>query len=276
MDFLKKHYEKVLLGVVLLGLVVGAVFLILMIPSERAALLAKSDAIIKKPATPLPALDLSKAATLIGRAGDYRCLDLANTNKVFNPVQWLRKGDDNSTLKKIAFGNEIGIEAVEVSRITPLHTTITFEAVLSPPTAEGPGRYDLVVEKEAATRSSQRTRRHTPASLNTKTETFVIREIKGPPENPTELVIELVDSGERVAVSKEKPFRRVDAYVADFKYAPDNKSWNNQRVGAGGPGTPGIMIAGESYILVAINHNEVVFSAKSNQKKTPRPYVPAA
>ena len=40
MDFLKKHYEKVLLGVVLLGLAAGAVFLILMIPNERAALRA--------------------------------------------------------------------------------------------------------------------------------------------------------------------------------------------------------------------------------------------
>jgi hypothetical protein len=32
MDFIKKNYEKVLLGVVLLGLVVGAVLLLLMIP----------------------------------------------------------------------------------------------------------------------------------------------------------------------------------------------------------------------------------------------------
>jgi len=275
MDFLKKHYEKVLLGVVLLGLVVGAVFLILLIPSERAALEEKSRDIINRPAKELPPLELSKVEALIGRVGLTGYLDLANTNKVFNSMPWLRKGEDNNTLKKVALGNEIGPEAVEVTRITPLYTTITFEAVLTSSTPESGGRYDLIVEKEAALKSTQRTKKHTPASLNSKTDTFVIREVKGPPENPTELVIELIDTGERVALSKEKPYKRVDGYLADFKYPPDNKTWSNQRVGAGGPGTPAIMIAGEAYIVVAISKREVVFSAKSNNKKTPRPYSPA-
>ena len=35
MEFLKKHYEKVLLGVVLVGLTVGAASLPLMISGER-------------------------------------------------------------------------------------------------------------------------------------------------------------------------------------------------------------------------------------------------
>ena len=36
-----------------------------------------------------------------------------------------------------------------------------------------------------------------------------------------------------------------------------------------------ITIEGEAYIVVAISKNEVVFSAKSNNKKTPRPFTPA-
>jgi hypothetical protein len=270
MDFLKKHYEKVLLGVVLLGLAAGAVFLILMIPSERAALRAKSDEIINRPAKPLPALDLSKSSALIERLAAVACLDLASTNKVFNPMQWLRKAD--GTLIKVSLGNEIGPDAVVVTKITPLYTTITFEAVL--PSDSGV-RYDLTVEKEAASKAAQRTRKHLPAALNSKTDTFVIREVKGPADNPTELVIELTDTLERVALSKEKPFKRVDGYMADFKYPPDNKTWSNQRKDAGGPNTPAITIAGESYIVVAITKNEVVLSAKSNNKRTPRPYSPA-
>jgi hypothetical protein len=270
MDFLKKHYEKVLLGLVLLGLAVGAVFLILMIPSERAALRAQSDEIINRPAKPLPALELNKAAGLIGRMSAADCLDLTSTNKVFNTMQWLRKPD--GSLIKVALGNEIGPEAVVVTKITPLYTTITFEGML--PSDSGP-RYDLTVEREAAAKSSQRTRRHFPATLNSKTGTFVIREVRGPADNPTELVLELTDTMERVTLSKEKPYKRVDGYMADFKYPPDNKTWTNQRKDAGGPYTPAINIAGEGYIVVAITKNEVVLSAKSNNKRTPRPYTPA-
>jgi hypothetical protein len=270
MDFLKKHYEKVLLGLVLVGLVLGAVFLILMIPNERRALEEKSQEIINRPAKPLLALDLSKSSVLIERVATAGCLELGLPNRVFNPVQWLRKAD--GTLIKVALGNEVGPDAVIVTKITPLYTTITFDSVLPADTGV---RYDISVEKEAAPKPSQRTRKHTPAALNSKTDTFVLREVKGPPDNPTELVLELTDTGDRVALSKEKPYKRVDGYLADFKYPPDNKTWINQRKDAGGPGTPAINIAGEAYIVVAITKNEVVLSAKSNNKRTPRPYNPA-
>ena len=271
MDFLKKNYEKVLLGVVLVGLVVGAVFLILMIPSERASLQAKSDEIINHPAKPLPDLDLTKAKAFIARVAAASCLDLGSPNKVFNPLQWMRKPD--GTLFPIKLGNEVGPEAVVVTKITPLYTTVTyFSALTSPDTGV---RYDIAVEKEAAAKSSLRTPKHTYASVNSKTEMYVLREVKGPPDNPTELILEWTDTGEQFSVAKDKPFKRVDGYLADFKYPPDNKTWTGQRVGAGSPGTPTIPIAGESYIVVAISKNEVVLSAKSNNKKTPRPYVPA-
>lgn len=270
MDFLKKNYEKILLGVVLLGLVVGAVFLILMIPSERASLQAKSDEIINRPAKPLPELDLTKAKAFVARVAAANCVDLGSPHKVFNPLQWMRKAD--GALIKIALGNEVGPDAVVVTKLTPLHTTVTYYSAL---TNESGVRYDIAVEKEAAAKTSQRTPKHTYASLNSKTEMYVLREVKGPPESPTELVLEWTDTGDRFSIAKDKPFKRADGYLADFKYPPDNKTWIGKRVGDGGPGTPAIALAGESYIVVAINKNEVVLSAKSNNKKTPRPYVPA-
>ena len=269
MDFLKKHYEKVVLGVVLLTLAVGAVFLTLMIPAERRALQAASDEIIKRPAKPLADLDLAKARMFVARAAAGQCIDLTTTNKVFNSMPWQRRAD--GSLFKIALGNEVGPEAVIVTKITPLHTVVTYFAAV---TAESGVRYDIAVEKEAAAKSSQRTPKHSYATLNNKTDTFVIREVKGPAENPTELVLEFTDTGDQFVIAKDKPFKRVDGYMADFKYPPDNKNWSNQRVGAGGPGTPAIQIAGESYIVVAISKNEVVLSAKTNNKKTPRPFLP--
>ena len=266
MDFLKKHYEKVLLGVVLLGLAVGAVFLILLIPAERRALEEQSQIIIRQKVDPLTPLDLTKQTSLIARVATLSCLDLANSNKVFNPMQWQKKSD--GFLIKLSTGNEVGPQAVLVTKIVPLYTTITLEGA-TPPGDSGV-RYDLSVEKEAAPKPPQRIKKHVFASLNNKTDTFVIREVKGPPENPTELVIEMLDTGEQVALSKAKLFRRVDGFTADLKYPPENnRVWSNLRVGAP------LRIAGEDYNIVAITKSEVVLSHKLTQKKTSRPFNPA-
>jgi hypothetical protein len=49
--------------------------------------------------------------------------------------------------------------------------------------------------------------------------------------------------------------------MADLKYAPENKTWSDQRVG------DSLGFNGEEYKIVAINENEVVLSAQSNSKK---------
>jgi ribosome maturation factor RimP len=87
--------------------------------------------------------------------------------------------------------------------------------------------------------------------------------VNGPPENPTDLVLELADSGEEAVISKDKPFKRVDGYTVDLKYDLEKKTWNNQRVNSA------LRFGNEDYIIVAITKNEIVVLAKSNQKKTP-------
>jgi hypothetical protein len=273
MELLKKHYEKVVFGVVLLGLAVGAVFLVLKIPAERAQLQESVDSIRTRKAKELPPLNLTRQTALNNRNPGWNCVDLAMTNKVFNSLQWQRRADGG--LIKIVTGNEVGPDAVVVTKITPLYTTITLDSVTT--TAEGGVRYFIGVEREGASRPNQRSKKQVAATLNAKTETFVLREVKGAADNPSELILEMNDTGELLPLSKEKPIRRVDGYMADFHYPPEpNKKWTGARVGQGAPGTsPQIAIAGESYIVVAITKNEVVLSARSNNKKTPRPFTPA-
>ena len=61
MDFLKKHYEKILLSVVLLGLVGALVFMALIIPSEQQKVRDIGEGIIGGRVVPLPNLDLTTA-----------------------------------------------------------------------------------------------------------------------------------------------------------------------------------------------------------------------
>lgn len=262
MDFLKKHYEKVLLGVVLAGLAVGAALLPWMIASDRAAERAKADEIINRPIKPLPELDWSRTTNLIQRAAQPLRLDFSTINKLFNPVPWQKTPE--GVLKKVLTANQTGIGAVIVTKTTPLYTTFTLDSVITNDTG---ARYMIVVERGAVAKPGKKM---TGASLNEKNkEGFMIREVKGPPEDPAELTLELTDTSERASLSRDKPFRRVEGYVADLKYPPENKSWSNQRLGALIRG-----IAGEDYKMVVIASNEVVLSALSNDKKTSIPFNP--
>lgn len=272
MEILKKHYEKVLLGVVLLGLVVGAAFLPFMIASERQALRDMAQAQLTGKRSELPPLETAKIEQTLSRLQAALQLDFSSSHKVFNPVVWKKKPAPDNTPIKAQKGN-VGVEAITVTKTAPLHTIITLDAVTS---TDSGARYTIGVEREAAATTAQRKKRAFYAAPGGKSDGgFVIVEVKGPPDNPEELVLELADTGERAVVKKDAPFRRVDGYTANLKYDPENRPWNNLRVGAGGPSTPPITVEGESYIVVAINKNEVVLSAKSNNKKTSLPYNPA-
>lgn len=260
MDLLKKHYEKIILGAVLLVLAVGAAWLPIKIGSERDELRQKEDEIINQPAKPLEPLDF---VTQQARVTDLRLatvLDLSSTNRVLNPLLW-QKGADGRIIK-IRTGEETGPKALVVTKQTPLYLNIVLESVS---TNETTPRYGVSVEREAAADRNKRAKKTYFTTLNNKNEVFVIREAKGTVEDP-ELTLELADTGEQITVSKAKPFRRVDGYMVDLKYPLESRApWVGQRVGAQ------LKFGGEDYIIVAITKNEVVVSAKSNQKKTPVP-----
>ena len=94
MDFLKKHYEKVLLGVVLLALVVVAAFLPVMISSEQESFARQAEVLRPQPKE-LPSLELAKQKALLQRMESTLRLDFSTTNKLVNPVQWQKKADES-------------------------------------------------------------------------------------------------------------------------------------------------------------------------------------
>src|SRR5688572_15829958 len=126
MEFLKKHYEKVLLGVVLVGLTVGAASLPLMISGERQAEIDKTNEIIQRAPKELEKVNLKPTEELIARANARLALDLAASNRVFNSMPWQKRPD--GSLLKVQPGNT-GPEAVTILKITPLMTRISLDAI---------------------------------------------------------------------------------------------------------------------------------------------------
>ena len=105
-----------------------------------------------------------------------------------------------------------------------------------------------------------------------KNEGFKLTDVKGPPENPDELVLTLADTGETAKLSKSQPFRRVDAYTADLKYDPEPR---NTTVNAAGLRMGAYLsFADDEYNIIAIDKNDVILLAQSNQKHYTLRYAP--
>ena len=262
MDFVRKHYEKILLGVVLLGLVGALVFLPFWILHDRDDLVATRTGITSQPVQSLSPLDLTEQSNAIQRLQSPYKLNFETTNKLFNPVEWQKAV--NGTFIKIESGREVGPQAVEVTRISPLYFVLTLDSVET----NEPVRYIVGVERQAAAASWQRTKRQHYGTVGEKNDVFTITAAKDSPDNSTQLVLRLTDTSESVVLSKDKPFSRVDGYKVDLKYNPEGKSWQDQRV------NDKLKFYGDDYIIVAISENEVVLSARSNQKKTTLTYNP--
>jgi hypothetical protein len=137
-------------------------------------------------------------------------------------------------------------------------------------------RYGISMERQASALPAQRGKRQHYASVGEKAgekdDAFIIREASGSPADlgTLKLTVQLMDTGERATLSKDKPFRRVDGYFADLRYDLEKppRTWQGQRIGAN------LKFAGDDYIIVAIDPGAVILSARSNQKKTTLTYNP--
>ncbi len=264
MDFLKKHYEKIVLGIVLAGLVGALVFLPFYIGSETQKMADLRNQYINPPVKALTNLDLTVQNTAMTRLqSDYK-LDFETGNKLFNPLDW-QKGLDGQPIK-IHTGNEVGIHAVVVTNLTPLYLVLTLDTIT---TNELGSRYVIGVEKQAEKSPAKRHKQQRYISLGDKpNDTFALVSVKGAPENPDGLLVKLGDTGEIVTVAKDKPYRRVDAYAADFRYDPEKRIFHARRIG------DRVSFNGTDYLVADVNQNELILSDQSNQKKTSLPFTP--
>jgi hypothetical protein len=265
MEFIKKHYEKVVLGLVVLGLAVSAALLPFIIKAKKDKLEEYRTNLTKRKVEPLPPLDMAIQDAAWKRAQDIYVLDLTTKHNTFNPVLWQK--DATGKPIKMTSADAGGLGAIEVTDIRELFMTISYDG----PTANG---YFVKVEQQGALKPSERApHQSTVVRGGGKSDAYVLKEVKGTPENPTELIVEAKDFSEPISIGPGKPFKRVDGYAADLKYkAEPVHAFDNQRVGsklAFGPANQ------YRYKIVAITTNSVVLSAESNNKNTPIPFNPS-
>lgn len=261
MEFIKKNYEKIILGAVLLGLVGVLAFMPVMIFYDQQKTKEFSSTISHPKVDPLPPLDLSRQQAVLARLKTPETLDFSTTNKLFNPVLW-QKTKNGEVVKAAGLGPNKAV----VTKITPLYFSITLDSVMTNTLGN---RYVLVVENQAAAMPALRhPQRKFVSEKETVKNLFMLAKVVGPTNAPTELDLILADTGQTAKVTPDHPFQRVDSYLADLKYDPDGFRASGLRVG------DHISFAGDDYNIIDIQSNAVVLSAQSNQKKYTLPYAP--
>jgi hypothetical protein len=180
--------------------------------------------------------------------------DFSAPHRLFNPMPWQKAADGHLIPQ-----GKVGPSRLSVTNITPLYLTLTLDSTTL---SDSGAKYVIVVDRKAFGK-----KKSTYCKVNDKTELFTLLEVKGKPEEPSELIVQLNDTNERGVITKDKPFQRVDGYTADLYYDLEKRPWKDRRVGAT------LSFNGEDYKIVAINQNEVILSAP-NQKKWTIKYNP--
>jgi hypothetical protein len=264
MSFIKKNYEKILLGAVLLGLVVSLLMLPIIISHDQQALQDMADQIIRRAPKPLPALDMSRESNVLNRIQSPFTMDFESTNRLFNPVPWQRASDGH--LIKVANGNEVGPRALMITRLRPLYFIVKLDH-FDPANQFSAARYDVTLEHQNGDSPIQRRAHPHYISVGEKDEAVELKSVSGPANTP-QLTVHLLASGDTITVSQASPYQEVEGYAADLAYPPEGKKWSDQRVGAP------LKFYRNDYNIVVISSNQVVISAESNQKKTTLQYQP--
>jgi len=213
MEFLKKHYEKIVLCVVLLGLAAAVLW-------SKSAVVKMDEAVPHArfgpppKMVPLKPLDLTLYQEALAQITNPPAVVLSGAHNLFNPVTWKRK--PNGDLMKII---KTGPDALHVTNIIPLYTIIAYDH----PSLGGPV-YVMTVEtnvdlqKPTAHKHSE----HVRKDEKKKTSLYVVRGIKGAEDDPSELNLEIISTGEtNVWVTTNTPYKRADSYLADLKYDND-------------------------------------------------------
>lgn len=250
-DLGRQHYEKLILILALLGLGVTVWILnkVRVNEAEKTAnFLRNMDQTTNRPLT---VVNLSLYERVVQQAEQPLDLSFTLPHNLVNPVTWQRQR--NGDLLKIETGGEVGPAVLEYTQAKPLRFILALERT----TTSG---YLVSITRETLDNPRLR-KRLAYASVGQTNDAFALLEVKGDAKEPTELVLELVGTQEKVSIGPGKPFTRTDGFEADLKYPPENQSFANSRVGTV------LRFAGDEYKIVAITADEIVLSAGSNNKK---------
>ena len=256
MEFLKKHYEKVILSIVLLLLAVAAAYLPIRVAAVNKDIETEVPRVNPKEFVPL---DISTNIATLNRASRAADLSLAGTDhNLFNPVGWL-KTKSGELVKDPYYGRK-GPAALEVVNIDPLFFKVEY---LRQSEDDGEIKYYFAVTREADNEKKNRRTVTRAIRIREKNDIFILKEVIGNPSLPEAFVFDLLSDNREIKVESAEAYSEVAGYTVDLIYPPENdRKFNAKRRG------DKVTIAKNSYEIVVVLENEVVLKDSKTTKQT--------
>jgi hypothetical protein len=247
MDFIKKHYEKILLSIVLLGL--AAVATMFPVKFNAAANLLDREFVEPLDQPAMPPMDIEGDTNLNITVK----VDLGE-HHVVNPVEWSRKGTRGYPYRS---ADRLGAGAAVVRNIVPQTLIIDFVGLRPGSSARPKYVMSVGIQDEGRPKVRKQT-----LELNQRGKSFTIRGVEGPPANPTAVVLEMEDSKITLTVRKGEPYKEIIGYKADLFYPP------TQRELKGVEEKDQITLGNERYEVIVVSANEVIVSKPADRHIT--------
>ncbi len=269
LQFCRQHYEKLLFSFVLLLLATAIFYLYQASQDEKDKIRLIPIAFERKSGKPIPPVSLAGFEAAIKETTNPPALNLSGKHNLCNPVKW-QQPRAGGPMVKVVTGSEVGVEAMQIVQVNPVYYTIAFDRAATSGAGEQTivsGYHTVVTNGLAPLRARRATdpQRRRPVFLvlnETNQPSMILREVKGPPPAPEELVIELKDfNHELISLGPGKPYSRVIGYEAELKYPLTGKSYPALRKDST------LEVDGEFYKVVDITPNKVVLSDDSNGKR---------
>ena len=281
MEFFKNHYEKIVLGLMLLLMASGAVLLVVEAGSVQDRLKDYRGLTVDGNGKPPPTQDMETLKSLLNRATQPSQTDFASVHRVFNPMAWYVDTNGN-----LIAGTKVGVSQMAVHSITPQR--LLLELVSMGGTPDRPFVSISVTKEFAPTVPLQAKTRKTffvnatntaaiatsanPNTLDLQRKlVLLVREAAGTPENP-ELKCELHEPGKdglKFNLTKAQGHVSVVEYIANIQYLVEtNFAWPKARKDTS------MTFAGDTNIVVEVTASNVVVRAVSNDKLTTLPLGP--
>lgn len=265
MQFLKNHYEKIILSLVLLGLVGGVVVLFVQVGSVKADLKKKEAELAQVVDKPLDLRPREDYESTLQKMTNPPTLNLTTEHLLFNPFKWVV--DSNGKLIKVDREDKLGPGAMKVLGVASQNFTITLSRVS--------GSGDNPSYQISTKRGADKGPRNHYVRLNDKARpfpfadteaTFTVKEVQGEPANPTALILEFekpehLGGTVSVTVSLTEPYIELESREADLSYPPEGRTFPRVKV------EDTLTLGGDSYKVIAITDRQVIFEAQ-NKKRT--------
>lgn len=269
MEFLKNHYEKLILSVVLLGLAIAAGYLPFEVAKVRERLAEVTTAIEEGRVEPLKPLDLSTNEAVLRRATSRVEFTFGKgTHGLFNPAGTWRKGPGPGGWPPIP-PPPSGVEGLTVTGITPLLLKIEYQGISQGSSGAFGTRYRFYIQNQASTNAALARGRIVILATNDKPaagDPILIKDIIGAPEEPDAIQVQLTDTRELVTISKDKPHTEVAGYSAELRHEREGRTFSRLR-----PGSK-LTVAGATYNVVAIRDTDVTIEDDQSKRRTVIPF----